>query len=180
MTDTPEMRQGILPQIDVHAVRRVVSGLDDAGRSTVVLDELSPHVRTVSDAIEFTQLWATPSSPPTQEPFADGAPGLPFGVIAPSGPHGSVIRVAVSQPDPPDVDIAALMHTTATVDYVLVLSGVLSCVYEDGTAVDLRPGDVLVQRGVSHAWSNRGAEPAVWASVLVTAPDHAPSDGPQS
>jgi len=33
----------------------------------------------------------------------------------------------------------------------------------------LKQGDVLVQRGTNHAWSNRTDEPAVLAFVLIDA-----------
>jgi len=33
----------------------------------------------------------------------------------------------------------------------------------------LRSGDVLVQRGTNHAWSNRGAVPCLVALILVSA-----------
>jgi quercetin dioxygenase-like cupin family protein len=33
----------------------------------------------------------------------------------------------------------------------------------------LRAGDVLIQRGTNHAWSNRTEEPAVLAFVLIDA-----------
>ena len=39
----------------------------------------------------------------------------------------------------------------------------------DGGEVLLTTGDVLVQRGTNHAWSNRTNEPAVVAFVLIDA-----------
>jgi hypothetical protein len=33
----------------------------------------------------------------------------------------------------------------------------------------LRAGDVLVQRGTNHAWSNRSADPCLVAFILVSA-----------
>jgi hypothetical protein len=39
---------------------------------------------------------------------------------------------------------------------------------DDGEAL-LTAGDVLVQRGTNHAWSNRTSEPAVVAFVLIDA-----------
>jgi hypothetical protein len=44
------------------------------------------------------------------------------------------------------------MHWTDTVDVVIVLSGEIGLVQDDGTAVVLRPGTVLVQNGANHAW----------------------------
>jgi quercetin dioxygenase-like cupin family protein len=39
----------------------------------------------------------------------------------------------------------------------------------DGTTVQLRAGDVLVQRGTIHNWINRGTKPCLIAFVLVAA-----------
>ena len=60
----------------------------------------------------------------------------------------------------------ALMHRTETVDYGILLSGEIWLVVDDGEA-RLLPGDVVVQRGTNHAWSNRTDETARMAFVLV-------------
>jgi hypothetical protein len=39
----------------------------------------------------------------------------------------------------------------------------------EGTTVHLRAGDVLVQRGTIHNWTNHGSEPCLIAFVLVAA-----------
>jgi hypothetical protein len=33
----------------------------------------------------------------------------------------------------------------------------------------MRAGDVMIQRGTYHAWSNRGERPAVMAFILIDA-----------
>src|SRR2546425_13005313 len=60
------------------------------------------------------------------------------------------------------------MHRTETIDYVIVLAGELEMQMDD-SAVKLKAGDVLVQRGTHHAWINRGAEPARVAFILIDA-----------
>jgi mannose-6-phosphate isomerase-like protein (cupin superfamily) len=60
------------------------------------------------------------------------------------------------------------MHATNTVDYLVVLSGELTLILEEGE-VTLKTGDTLVDRGVSHAWENRGSEPALCAIVNLGA-----------
>ena len=59
-------------------------------------------------------------------------------------------------------------HKTATIDYAIVLSGEIYAMMDEGEVL-LKAGDVLVQRGTNHAWSNRTAEPAVVAFVLIDA-----------
>lgn len=44
----------------------------------------------------------------------------------------------------------------------------------DGTAVHLKAGDVLVQRGTIHNWINKGTEPCVIAFTLVSASRRTP------
>ncbi|MEI7738536.1 MAG: cupin domain-containing protein [Betaproteobacteria bacterium] len=47
-----------------------------------------------------------------------------------------------------------MMHQTETIDYVIVLNGEIYMVL-DKSEVLLKAGDVAVQRGTNHAWSNR-------------------------
>ena len=60
------------------------------------------------------------------------------------------------------------MHRTDTVDYAVVVSGEIWAVMDEGETL-LRAGDCLVQRGTSHAWSNRSDRPCRVAFVLVSA-----------
>jgi uncharacterized cupin superfamily protein len=60
------------------------------------------------------------------------------------------------------------MHKTRTIDYVVLLSGEVTLLLDKGE-VDLKPFDVVVQRGTSHAWVNKGKEPALIAAVLIDA-----------
>ena len=53
-------------------------------------------------------------------------------------------------------------HKTATIDYAIVLAGEIYAMMDEGEVL-LKAGDVLIQRGTNHAWSNRTAEPAVVA-----------------
>ena len=59
-------------------------------------------------------------------------------------------------------------HKTSSVDYAIVLSGEIYALMDEGEVL-LRTGDVLVQRGTNHAWSNRTDEPARLAFVLIDA-----------
>jgi quercetin dioxygenase-like cupin family protein len=59
-----------------------------------------------------------------------------------------------------------LMHRTATIDYAIVLAGEITMVLDD-TEVVLKAGDIVVQCGTNHAWSNRSAAPCVIAFVLI-------------
>ena len=59
------------------------------------------------------------------------------------------------------------MHATATLDYVVViLSGEITLT-TGGTEFLLGPGDLVVQRGAPHDWSNRGSESCFAATVVL-------------
>jgi uncharacterized cupin superfamily protein len=55
---------------------------------------------------------------------------------------------------------------TQTIDYGIVLSGEIHLVLDD-QEVHLRAGDIVVQRGTIHAWSNRSNAVCRMAFVLV-------------
>ena len=58
------------------------------------------------------------------------------------------------------------MHVTRTVDYIVLLSGKITLLLDKGE-VDLKPFDVVVQRGTNHGWVNRGTEPALLVAILI-------------
>ena len=58
------------------------------------------------------------------------------------------------------------MHKTETIDYIILLKGDVSLIL-DNEEVDLKPFDVVVQRGTNLAWLNNGDEPALLIAVLI-------------
>ena len=58
------------------------------------------------------------------------------------------------------------MHKTETVDYIILLKGDVTLVLDE-EEVNLKPFDVVVQRGTNHAWVNNGKEPALLIAVLI-------------
>jgi mannose-6-phosphate isomerase-like protein (cupin superfamily) len=61
------------------------------------------------------------------------------------------------------------MHTTATVDYEFVVSGRAVLELDDGSTVEVGPGDAVIQNGTRHAWRNPYDEPCQMVVVLVGA-----------
>ena len=59
-----------------------------------------------------------------------------------------------------------LMHRTESIDYGIVLEGEVTLILDDSATV-LRAGDIIVQRGTNHAWSNRGSVPCRIAFILL-------------
>jgi naringenin degradation protein FdeH len=169
-------------------MRRVVTGHDARGRSVVLTDGESPHrfVLEKAGGLGLTELWETRSAPADNTGRADAADHERR--IEPVN-GGTVFRVIEYPPDrerlksiDPEAHFASMgaraadaatrrhpgMHRTDTVDYCIVLSGEIWAVLDEGEVL-LRAGDCLVQRGTSHAWSNRSDAPCTIAFVLVAA-----------
>jgi quercetin dioxygenase-like cupin family protein len=179
------------PAARLKPIRRIIAGLDSQGRSTVLVDSNSPHVQTVgADNFGVTDLWKTFSAPADNQGVEDPCLG-PITLAPP--PRGTVFRVVEF---PPDKDYIATwrrdeafgnlgesgseavdhsgtarhsgMHRTASVDYAFVLEGEIWAIL-DTTEVLLRQGDVLIQRGTNHAWSNRTSAQTLVGFVLIDA-----------
>jgi mannose-6-phosphate isomerase-like protein (cupin superfamily) len=174
-------------------IRRVVTGLDAAGRAVVVSDGPPPrrhdlvHVPGMSTAM----LWASQPAEPVR---TDGSDPTPQVISQVPVPGGTCFVIVAFPPDSvfrdPGFDAAAAdaeqrlaspgipelmepgnpgMHTTPTVDYCVVLSGEVWLELDDGVLTRLRAGEVVVQNGTRHAWRNLGREPATLAVVQVGA-----------
>jgi len=169
-------------------IRRVVTGHDQDGKSTFVIDGIAPNVKEMDSmpGLALTDLWETAGAPASNAGAADAA-ARPVRLEPPN--NGTILRIVEFPPDAAwraDVDarkafesIGAggakdahsadpMMHKTATVDYIVVLKGEIWAVLDKGETL-LKPGDVLVQRGTNHSWSVRGDEPCLIAAVLVSA-----------
>lgn len=57
-------------------------------------------------------------------------------------------------------------HRTGTLDYVILLEGRLVLELDDGK-VEVRPGDVVVQRDTNHAWRNPEESPARCLCIIA-------------
>jgi mannose-6-phosphate isomerase-like protein (cupin superfamily) len=76
------------------------------------------------------------------------------------------------EPDDPAI------HTTDTVDFEYVISGRVILELDDGAAVELGPGDTVVQNGTRHAWRNPFDEPCQLVTVLVGAVHRSTTSAP--
>ncbi|HEX4556678.1 MAG TPA: cupin domain-containing protein [Xanthobacteraceae bacterium] len=176
----------------VKQVRRVVTGHDESGRAVVISDGPAPfvHVNAVNPEWYSTDVWRTGETPARIVPVAD-EPTLGPRRQMPQK-RGTVLRINHFPPESEDVrqmdpeasrrafaalgnEKAAtfgkggrhpLMHRTETIDYAIVLAGEITMVMDD-VDVELKAGDVLVQCGTNHAWSNRSNAPCVVAFVLI-------------
>jgi mannose-6-phosphate isomerase-like protein (cupin superfamily) len=163
--------------------RRVITGVDQNGHSTVLADELTPR-RAAAPAFTICDIWETPSLPiPMDTPAAVGD----VSIYPPKA--GFTFRVCTFPPDSEYDKEAAYkesldalqggdtfrseselpgMHVHDTLDIVTVVSGELHIVLETGETL-LREGDSVVVRGVLHSWSNKTDKPVVLTSLMMSA-----------
>jgi quercetin dioxygenase-like cupin family protein len=65
-----------------------------------------------------------------------------------------------------------MMHRTQSVDFGIVLEGIIELILDDGKRQLLQRGDVAVQRATMHAWKNpSGTE---WTRMLFVLQDCQP------
>lgn len=139
-------------------VRRIVTGLNDEGQSTVWIDGPATNAVSRRQGHESRLIWVTDDAPARFNGEVDeGARDIG----RPPPPNGTIFRIIEISPG-----CVAEMHRTDTVDYIVVMSGEMDMELETG-ALHLSAGDVMVQRGTLHNWVNNGTEPCRVAVVLV-------------
>lgn len=171
-------------------MKRVVTGHDSAGRSVILADgDPPPAVKRSESTPRVINLWATAETPADN---AGSAEAIDREFPIPPPPNGSIFRIVEYPPDrvrlagmaartagggPASEHDASLyhggsrhpgFHKTHTIDYAIVLSGEIWALMDEGETL-LRAGDVLIQRGTNHAWSNRTDVPVRVAFVLIDA-----------
>ena len=161
----------------VWKVRRVVTGHDSDGKSIFLMDGLAPNIKEMASmpGLALTDLWETKGSPASNAGNAD-AGARPVKLEPPA--NGSILRIVEFPPDAAwrgsaDANAAfksigaghakdqstgdPMMHTTATIDYIIVLKGEIHAIMDKAETL-LKAGDILIQRGTNHSWSVRGNE----------------------
>ena len=170
-------------------VRRIVTGHDASGRSVILADGPAPDVLQSMFSPQYwsTLLWLTDRAPASNKGSDDAAPA---GLRVPTPPQhrgGTVFRISEIPPDTVHDDTAAidlasqgahthaagrarhfLFHRTDTVDYAIVLEGEIWAMMDEGETL-MKPGDVLIQRGTHHSWSNRSDKICRMAFILIDA-----------
>jgi mannose-6-phosphate isomerase-like protein (cupin superfamily) len=147
---------------DILAHRRVVTGLDAAGKSCVIIDGAIPRFNTMSAALA----WRTGAHPADNSGSADTVAPYAVDLLHTPGSNFAVCQFPAGAQE--------IMHATDTIDYLVILSGRVTLVLEAGEA-DLGPGDFVVDRGVFHGWRNPHDEPCV--AAVVNLPAHPVGQG---
>jgi mannose-6-phosphate isomerase-like protein (cupin superfamily) len=168
-------------------MRRVITGHDKNGKSIVVLD--GPPARSIGEDVGgLFELWNTDGNTINTQDNIDRADDE---IILSPPSNGSKFRYFQINPTPEGIpmdimqEIAAdafekigaahhridttkhpAMHKTETIDYIILLKGDVTLIL-DQEEVDIKPFDVVVQRGTNHAWVNNGSDPALLIAVLI-------------
>lgn len=149
--------------------RRIVTGIKD-GRSIIVEDQLVENVVEHLPGLIISDIWNTQNTPASLD-FETTIPNTGFPQTQKNGTYFRYVVI------PPDKDLGVefkkgephpMMHQTSTLDYIIILSGELHLIMEEGETI-LKPGDIVIQRGTNHAWSNRSDEPCIQLAVLIDA-----------
>lgn len=170
--------------------KRIVTGHDAEGQAIVASCGATQNnfpLKAVPGTV-FYEVWNSVTTPAPLDNGDD--PTAPPLRLSP-GPMGSVIRVVDIPPDSVQNQVSAedaaaafaeigeshagtgkanskhkLMHRTETLDYGIVTEGEIWLVL-DGEDVHLKKGDIVVQRGTNHAWSNRTEHMARMIFILL-------------
>ncbi|OOP60499.1 hypothetical protein BMF89_16670 [Arthrobacter sp. SRS-W-1-2016] len=149
--------------------RRVVTGLDENGKSTIVSDDLT-ETRLVADAFTLNHLWKASKVP--DDCLQENTLGTE--VLIPPPPAGFTYLISTFPPDSEwdfeggyagslsDAGAAETfvqgsipgLHETDTFDIITIISGEVYAILESAETL-LKAGDTIVQRGTKHSWSNR-------------------------
>ncbi len=170
--------------------RRVVTGINAEGKSYFVHDGPTPGTLDIG-TIANDEIWVDDPAAPDPSSTVDPVDVEKFHLSPPVG--GSVVRIFTFRPEnvAPALTMEAIvaaaarfdtgdsmetenvgMHTTATIDYGIILSGEIVLELDDGAETTLKAGDVVVQRGTRHAWRNRSEADCVVAFVLISSPSY--------
>ncbi len=142
------------------SIRRVVTGYR-GGQATVTFDGPAPAEVDLPPEVgaSLVDLWRSGDLPLDAADGTDPTVG-DFELM----PTGCLFRVIDLQAG----DHPPMWHTTATVDFIYVTTGTATLLTDDAE-VDVAAGETCVQRGVHHAWVNRGGEPCRLVNVSVPA-----------
>ena len=168
-------------------MRRIITGHNKHGKSIITMD--GPPARSIGEDVGgLFELWNTDGNDVNSSDDIDRADE---DIILSPPDGGTKLRYFQINPLPEGVpeeimqEIAAdafekigaahhridtskhpAMHKTDTVDYIILLKGDVTLILDE-VEIDLKPFDVVVQRGTNHAWVNNGNDPALLIAVLV-------------
>lgn len=172
-------------------IRRVVTGNDSHGRSTIVSDGAPTNIKQSPQrpGVVINNLWTTDTMPAetagvpdaTVKPMAlePAANGTNFRIVEFPPEADYIGKVSAADAAKAFGDMGAshalvggetprhpFMHRTKTLDYAIIVSGEIYLVLDEAEVL-MKAGDVCIQRATNHAWSNRSDKPCKIAFILI-------------
>lgn len=146
----------------VEAVRRVVTGhQSDAEVVLLKADDVPFQAVPGAPGMQVALVWTTGAVPANNVGDVEGEARSQGAGLK----KGSALWVTEFEPD-----FESPMHRTFSIDYGVVLSGVLELGLDGGERVRLGAGDMIVQRGTSHLWRNPSTdEPCRFVMSMIEA-----------
>jgi mannose-6-phosphate isomerase-like protein (cupin superfamily) len=169
----------------VKPIRRIITAQDENENPVVLADGPAPKVITdpARPGYSSSTIWVTDSTPARIRGVKE-AVHLDRTIEPPTG--GSVCRIVTIPPDASfrnrvgAKEVQAFFKSvgspgastysadgshpyrqkTITLDFCIVLEGEITLIL-DKEEVNLKKGDIVVQRGTNHSWSNRSDKPCV-------------------
>jgi len=172
-------------------MRRIITGDGGDGQSLVIVDGPPSAASGDPNVGGLFDIWHDAASGPL-DPTDHGDLGPARCVLSPA-PGNVKVRWFVIPPRPPGVPVEELnaatrarfaafdaedhltdqskhpaMHRTSSIDVICLLQGEVDLVL-DTSRTRIKPGQIVIQRGTSHAWEAIGG-PALLLAVLIDRP----------
>lgn len=167
--------------------RRIVTGHNAEGKSVFLSTDPLENFNTLAPV----NVWSTLEVPAILDRSTED-PQRPSYFPPRNGAYMTIVRLDKPTPEElanPDIERKRLrdlfesigapecltdqtrnpgMHRSPTLDCIVVLSGRLTLLLDEGE-VDLEQFDCIIQRGTNHAWVNKHDEPAIICGFMVGA-----------
>lgn len=175
MSDLGKAIAGVNPAEGTAKFRRIVTAHDENGKAIFAEDQICPNRFAIGGCENFVtnEIWRQNNTPADNDGEYVDATACEFNINP--APEGNVFRIMQF---PPDGELGMkedgvtpeppMMHRTASLDYAMVLEGEVYAVIDDDEKL-MKKGDILIQRGTIHAWSNRSDKPCIILFVLSSA-----------
>lgn len=179
-------------ETNLTAFKRIVTGHDRDGKAIIVSEETPSRTYMVGgpNGAKFHEIWNTKQTPAVIDSIT-ADPEETALILAPPK-QGTRIRVIDFPPESDEIrnmtkeqafehfktmkgehaskaDENAphpLMHKTETIDYGIVLEGELTLIVDRGETT-AKAGDIIIQRGTNHAWSNKSGKTCRVVFILI-------------
>jgi len=172
--------------------RRIVTGHDAAGNAVILSAQAPERVLDLTErGPRFYEVWNTRESPVIIDRDSPEPIEKSLTLVPPRG--GTRIRVLDIEPETPAIATMSAeegrrhfelvsaggastahrapaahpyMHRTETLDYGIILEGEIFLIVDKGEIL-CQQGDIIIQRGTNHAWSNRSGRMCRIAFILI-------------